>query len=125
MLRITVDDRGSGIHLKLEGRLTGVWVTELERCWRPYSGGFPRRRLVVDLSSTDFVDLAGKYLLALMHQRGATFTARTPMMKDLVAEIAGRSQCRDDVNRRISATTPLQTVAFEPHRNQAKLLNIN
>ena len=28
------------------------------------------------------------------------------------------------VNRRISATRALQTVAFEPHRNQAKLLNI-
>ena len=89
MLRITVDEGDSAIHLKLEGRLTGAWVTELERCWRPYSDGFPRRRLVVDLSSTDFVDLAGKYLLALMHQRGATFTARTPIMKDLVAEIAG------------------------------------
>ena len=89
MLRITVDDRGSTIHLKLEGRLAGVWVTELERCWRPYSDGFPGRNLVVDLTSTDFVDLAGKYLLALMHQRGATFAARTPLMKDLVAEITG------------------------------------
>ena len=89
MLRITVDDRGAAIHLKLEGRLTGVWVTELERCWRPYSGGSPQRNLVVDLTSTDFVDLAGKYLLALMYQRGATFAVRTPLMRDLVAEIAG------------------------------------
>jgi hypothetical protein len=89
MLRITVDDSGSAIHLKLEGRLTGAWVTELEHCWRPYSAGVPCRGLVVDLTSTDFVDLAGKYLLALMHQRGAVFTARTPLMKDLVAEITG------------------------------------
>ena len=89
MLRITVDDRGSAIHLKLEGRLTGVWVTELEHCWRPYSAEVLGRDLVVDLTSTDFVDLAGKYLLQLMHQRGATFMARTPLMKDLVAEITG------------------------------------
>jgi len=89
MLRISVEDRGSAIHLKLEGRLTGAWVTELDHCWRPYSNQAPRRDLVVDLTSTDFVDLAGKYLLKLMHQRGATFRARTPLMKDLVAEIAG------------------------------------
>jgi anti-anti-sigma regulatory factor len=89
MLRITVDDHGSAIHLKLEGRLTGAWVTELEHCWHSYSSGVPRRDLIVDLTSTDFVDLAGKYLLKLMYQRGATFTARTPIMKDLVTEIAG------------------------------------
>jgi hypothetical protein len=89
MLRVTVDDRGAAIHLKLEGRLAGVWVTELERCWRPYAAELPQRDLVVDLTSTEFVDLAGKYLLALMYQRGATFTVRTPLMKDLVAEITG------------------------------------
>jgi hypothetical protein len=43
----------------------------------------------VDLTSTVFVDLAGKYRLTLMHQRGAVFTTRTPRMKDLVAEIPG------------------------------------
>jgi hypothetical protein len=89
MLRITVDDRGPEIHLRLEGRLAGSWVTELENCWRLYSSGVPNRKLVVDLKGTESVDLAGKYLLTLMHERGATFTARTLPMKDLVAEIAG------------------------------------
>ncbi len=89
MLRITVDARGPALHLKLEGKLAGAWVIELERCWRSHSVDFPRRDLIVDLTSTDFVDLAGKYLLTLMHQGGAKFTACTPVMKDLVAEIAG------------------------------------
>ncbi|MCE5310526.1 MAG: hypothetical protein LLG20_23045 [Acidobacteriales bacterium] len=87
MLRISVDDRGTAIHLKLEGKLKGIWVTELEHCWRSHSAGVPRRDIVVDLTDTDFVDLTGKYLLTLMHQRGVKFIARSPLMKDLLAEI--------------------------------------
>ncbi|MCX6624686.1 MAG: hypothetical protein NTY38_27215 [Acidobacteria bacterium] len=88
MMRITVEDRGGATHFIVEGRLAGAWVTELERCWRAHCARSPRSNLVVDLTSTDFVDLAGQYLLTLMHQRGATFIARTPSVKDLVAEIA-------------------------------------
>ncbi len=89
MVRISMDDRGATLHLKLEGRLAGAWVTELEECWRSYSARSPHKELVVDLTDTEVVDLAGKYLLRLMHQSGAGFTARTPYMKALVAEIAG------------------------------------
>jgi hypothetical protein len=88
MLRVTVDDRGAAIHFKLEGKLQGIWVTELEQCWRSHAARCPHKEVVVDLTSTDYVDLAGKYLLALMHHSGAKFTAQTPLMKDLVDEIA-------------------------------------
>lgn len=89
MVRITMDDREAELHIKLEGRLVGIWVPELEECWRTTSARSPHKKLVVDLTHTEFVDLAGKYLLALMHQNGVALTARTPYMKALVAEIAG------------------------------------
>ncbi len=89
MVRITVDDHAPTLHLKLEGKLAGVWVTELEECWKAYLERSPHKKVVVDLTNTEFVDLAGKYLLRLMYQSGVRFTARTPYMKALVAEVAG------------------------------------
>jgi hypothetical protein len=88
MLRINVENVGAEIHLKLEGKLTGAWVTELEHCWRSCSEEFPGKAQVVDLAGTGFVDLAGKYLLTLMHQNGVRLIARSPWMNELVEEIA-------------------------------------
>ena len=89
MVRITMDDRGAQLHLKLEGRLAGAWVTELEQCWRTYAARSPHKLLVVDLTDTEFVDLTGKYLLTLMHQSGVEFAARNQYMNALLAEIRG------------------------------------
>ena len=93
MVRITVHDRGAQLHLKLEGRLAGAWVSVLEQCWRTYAARSPHKLLVVDLTDTEFVDLAGKYLLGLMHQGGVKVTASNQYMKALMAEISsiGRS----------------------------------
>jgi len=87
MLRITVEDRGAAVHMRLEGRLAGVWVTEVEQSWRSCSAEFGGKALVVDLTGTEFVDLAGRYLLTLMHQNGVRIVARSAWMNDLVAEI--------------------------------------
>ena len=89
MVRISMEDRGATLLLKLEGRLSGAWVAELEECWRSYAARSPHKKLIVDLTDTEFIDLAGKYLLKLMHQSGVAITARTPYMNALVAEIAG------------------------------------
>lgn len=88
MMRITVEDRGDATHFVVEGKLAGAWVTELERCWRSHFARSPGRNLVVDLTNVDFVDLAGQYLLTLIHKRGATLTAHTPFVKALLADIA-------------------------------------
>lgn len=89
MVRITMDDRGAKLHLKLEGRLAGIWVSELEECWRAYTARSPHKGLVVDLTHTEYVDLAGKYLLTLMHQSGVKLTACAPYVNALLADIAG------------------------------------
>jgi len=89
MLRVTVEDLGTALSLKVEGRLAGVWVPELEQSWRMLVARSPGVALIVDLTHTDFVDLAGKYLLSLMYQSGVQFRANSPYMKTLVDEIAG------------------------------------
>ncbi len=84
MLRITTYRDSGTTRLKLEGKLKGPWVPELESCWRSLPDN---SCLIVDLSDVEFVDNAGRYLLALMHDRGAGFITRTPMMEELVADL--------------------------------------
>jgi anti-anti-sigma regulatory factor len=87
MLRITVHDTPKQVTLKLEGSLTGIWVMELEDSWRDASSTAGSRRLCLDLTSVDSVDNAGKYLLALLHDRGVELIASGLVMTDLVASI--------------------------------------
>lgn len=89
MLKITANDAADGLTLKLEGRLAGVWVAELEECWRKSSSSLSGRPLRVDLSGVDYVDTAGRYLLVLMHRAGATFVVAGCMMAALVQDITG------------------------------------
>ncbi len=90
MLRITPQEYDGTVRLKLEGMLKGVWVSEVERCWRKASSD-KNKALIVDLTDVAFVDAAGRYLLALMHAHGASFVAVTPLMTELVVEITAGS----------------------------------
>ena len=90
MLRITSQENAESVHLKLEGTLKGAWVPEMERCWRSAHSN-RNKALIVDLTDVEFVDTAGKYLLALMHAHGARFVAATPLMNELVNDIAAGS----------------------------------
>jgi ABC-type transporter Mla MlaB component len=87
MLRITVQDTPKQVTLKLEGSLTGSWVMELEDCWRAASSNLTSRVLCLDLNAVDNVDNAGRYLLALLHERGVRLMASGLVMTELVASI--------------------------------------
>jgi len=86
MLRITTHEKAETVCLRLEGMLKGAWVPEMERSWRT-AHSERHKALIVDLTDVEFVDAAGKYLLALMHAHGASFITATPLMEELVAEI--------------------------------------
>jgi len=90
MLRITSHETNETVHFKLEGVLKGAWVREMEQCWRRAATD-GNKALIVDLTDVEFVDTAGRYLLALIHAHGASFVAVTPMMAELVAEISAGS----------------------------------
>jgi ABC-type transporter Mla MlaB component len=89
LLRITVHDTPDQLGLKLEGKLAGVWVAELEDCWRAAAATLRGRALQVDLTGVEGVDAAGKYLLALMDRAGAHFIASGCLMSHLIREITG------------------------------------
>lgn len=91
MLRITIREVDSRETWELEGKLSGDWVKELERCWKGRSSpqGVP---LQVYLKSVSFIDPAGKHLLAEMHGRGVEIRGCGCMTKALVEEIAGHAK---------------------------------
>lgn len=90
MLRITISGDSETKHCKLEGKLAGPWVVELDQCWRTELAG--AAALTVDLSGVSYIDDAGKAQLGRMHARGAKLIATTCFTKGIVEEIV-RGAC--------------------------------
>jgi hypothetical protein len=88
MLRITTLHDDGRIVLKLEGRLAGPWVEEVDACWRAVAAAGDRP-IDVDLRDVLLVDAAGEAELARMHRAGARLLARGCCMRELVREIDG------------------------------------
>jgi anti-anti-sigma regulatory factor len=87
MLRITANDSPRALTFRLEGRLEGPWVHELEQCWRNTLDSPKRPSVCVDLTGVTYIDAAGKARLTEMHEQGAQFIAGDCVTKALVAEI--------------------------------------
>jgi hypothetical protein len=105
MLRITTTRRAAGKTggawvLTLEGKIHGEWVKELRRAWRRLretSNGVP---ISVVLADVDFVDSAGKVLLAEMHRDGIDIVVRNGLAAMLRDEITGGSTSRKPATTR-------------------------
>ena len=88
MLRITANEKPRVLSFRLEGRLEGPWVGELEQCWRGMVARAGTPALRVDLRGVTFVDAAGKAQLTAMHREGAKFIADDCLTRAIVSEIA-------------------------------------
>jgi len=89
MLRITTNDNPRVLTFRLEGRLEGEWVRELEQCWRGVLDNESAPQICVDLTGVTYIDAAGAARLAEMHEQGARFIAGDCANKAVVAEIVG------------------------------------
>ena len=87
MLKITTLIHAESTTFKLEGRLAGPWVQELERVWDSIVGTMTTHPLIVDLSAVTYVDSDGKNLLRKIHQQGARLVASGCLTSCLVNEI--------------------------------------
>lgn len=68
--------------LKLEGKVVGPWVHELDRTWRSVAGSLGAKRLLVDLRGVTSIDVDGNRALAdIHHATSAQFIADNPMTK--------------------------------------------
>ena len=87
MLRITIHEDPRILTFQLEGRLTGPWLREVERCWERALASRPRPITRVDLTGVTFIETAGKACLAALHRQGAEFVAADCLTKAIVDEI--------------------------------------
>ena len=87
MLKITTLTNAESTVFRLEGRLAGLWVQELERCWDSTVGTTMNHSLTVDLSAVTYVDSDGKNLLKKIHQQGAKLVASGCLTNCIVNEI--------------------------------------
>ena len=87
MLRVTSKTQDSIEIWELEGKLSGDWVAELERCWR---GRVPQPGITVQvhLKAVSYIDAAGKQLLADMYVSGLEIKGCGCMARAVVEEIA-------------------------------------
>ena len=93
MLKITLHDSAGEFRLKLEGRLSGAWVQELEQCWKTASSTTHGRKTVVDLGEVDFVDPDGQSLLSVMYSHGVEMVAVTPLICSVLKEVCQAPAC--------------------------------
>jgi anti-anti-sigma regulatory factor len=87
MLKITVDQAPAKITLKLEGSLSGAWVSELEDVWRSAVFDGTGRAVCVDLAAVFGMDAAGRYLLLLIHERGGQMIGSGGRILDDLVEV--------------------------------------
>lgn len=62
-------------------------MRELELCWATAQSTIGERAFEVDLTGLDWAGQEGKRLLARMCRAGARFTAATPAVEALLAEV--------------------------------------
>jgi ABC-type transporter Mla MlaB component len=87
MLRVTVEDGGDQIVFRVEGKLKGPWVIELEKCWRSISAHATGKTLGMNLDGVDFIDDQGQALLMEMARAGVEPIATGLMMRSIVQQI--------------------------------------
>ena len=86
MLKITFKDTPGVTKVKLEGKLSGPWVEELERSWTEHSPQ-ASKNVIIDLTDVTYIDPEGKRLLARMVDRGVHFEGTHLMTKYVIDEI--------------------------------------
>ena len=90
MLKVTTTDQDQTITLKLEGKLAGPWVQEVNRVWDDTAQA-ARSEFVIDLRSVTFIDRPGRALLATMSRHGAQLIATDCLTRNIVDEIQKES----------------------------------
>ncbi len=82
--------------LKLEGKISGPWMAELNRTWQSLARSLNSRKLSLDLREVTQINAEGRRLLAEIHDKtGAEFQTNSLLM-ELYAQEAMREHQRND-----------------------------
>ena len=89
MLKISrIEPANHAVVLRLEGRIVGPWVTELQKsCEEALAEG---RSLKLHLAGVEFMDTRGVVLLSRLRASGVALLESTPFMAEQL-KVAGSS----------------------------------
>jgi anti-anti-sigma regulatory factor len=92
MLRITIEENPQDAVIKLEGRIAGPWVAELNRVWVETAPQLAFKTLALDLRSVTYADNAGTQVLrGIYAQSRAQLLSGTPWTQFLAEQITRSS----------------------------------
>lgn len=90
MLKITIYHQAPETSFIVEGKLVGLWVKELEKCWQNVLAAEPSRSMLVNLAGVTFIDSEGKALLSRMYQQGIRLLSAGALINAIVEEIEAK-----------------------------------
>jgi hypothetical protein len=90
MLKITRTETPAEEKWTLQGRLVGLWVSELRRTWKETHRADSKLKCIVDLNDVTFIDEKGERLLQTMSKEGAQFIATGMYIKHVLQLRCGR-----------------------------------
>jgi len=91
MLRITLNQESEPATLKLDGKITGPWVSELRLSWADLRRSNPDGPVIVDLTEVTFIDSEGKKLLSSLVRQGASLESRSLVTRFIIDRIRQES----------------------------------
>jgi len=94
MLRIMIYDRPQETSFLVEGRLVGLWVKALEKCWEIGSAADPSKAIRVTLSLTALGG-EGRDLLTRMRQQGVGLDSAGVLMQAIIAQIEAEMETEE------------------------------
>ena len=96
MLRITVNNGEKTQTILLEGKISGLWVEELDRTWHSVAPALGTRKLHIDLRDVDFVDAKGSQLLRDIYRETKAFFLTDSPLTQHFADAAMRSSRKNE-----------------------------
>src|SRR5260370_12652196 len=85
----------------VQGRLVGLWVSELRTTWKKAHRSRDKRACIIDLNDVTFIDKSGERLLRAMCKKGAQLIASGLYVKHVLEQV------------KIDGVNP---TSFHPHR---------
>jgi hypothetical protein len=85
MLKITLEEKPTVVTIRLEGRIAGPWVAELQKVWHSVRPSLDSKTLEIDLRDVVFIDADGRRLVNEIHKAtGVQFQTNSLMIDSLI-----------------------------------------
>ena len=94
MMKVQVNQLDDRLILRVEGRVSGAFVPELESCWRAALSIQPKRKISLDVKNVTCIDACGQRLLQMMHDDGVEFVGAGLGIQDILEQVMGQPECK-------------------------------